>query len=142
MQSAGVWIASWVQSFIAPKERAPEALRILLHSAKSFSINTQWERRQLEITMQSANATMREFQRNMAAIQTRFEQWEASESRQFQNFDDVINGVTLTRDPVTGKEREVAIGPHGTNWINPQATVVNSALSPGTGFYELQNIER
>lgn len=142
MQSVGVWMVTWLQSFIAPRERAPEALRLLLHSAKSFSINPEWERYQLRINGASAEAAMRDFSRNMAEITSRFERWESAESRQFQSFDDVINGITLTRDPVTGQQREVRTGQYSTNWINAQGTVVNSALSPGSSFHRTENINR
>ncbi|MBV9779596.1 MAG: hypothetical protein JOY62_06440 [Acidobacteriaceae bacterium] len=54
----------------------------------------------------------------------------------------MINNITLTRDPETGKEREVRTGQYKRNWINPQGTVVNSALSPGPSFHESQNISR
>ena len=142
MQLAGVWLVTSLESFIAPRDRAPQALRLLLHSAKSFSINPQWERFQLQLNGQSAAAAMRDFETNLAATQSRFEKWEAQETRQFQTFDDVINNTTLTRDPITGKEREIRTGQYSTNWINAQGTVVNSQLSPGSSFHQTPTISR
>jgi hypothetical protein len=59
------------------------------------------------------------------------------------NFNDIINGVALKRDPTTGQEYEVPLGTGGSQWIDPGTNrVVETALSPGAGFNQLETISR
>jgi hypothetical protein len=59
---------------------------------------------------------------------------------QNDSFNDVINGVSLTVDPSTGQQYEVPIGTGGPQWVNGSNVVVESAMSPGAGFNQLQTV--
>jgi hypothetical protein len=64
------------------------------------------------------------------------------QAQENDNFNDVINGVTFTRDSQTGQTREVQTLQGGQKWINGNNVVVSSALSPGPSFHQLQTISR
>jgi hypothetical protein len=61
---------------------------------------------------------------------------------QTDNFNDILNGVTYTRDPTNGAHREVPTGTGGTHWMNGNNVVVESSLSPGPGFHQFENVSR
>jgi hypothetical protein len=70
------------------------------------------------------------------------EEFNAMQRQQNDNFNDVLNGVTFTRDTVTGKEYEVPTGTGGTKWVNGNNAVVESAMQPGPGFNRQQTQSR
>jgi hypothetical protein len=65
-------------------------------------------------------------------------------SRSQQDFDDIINGVTLTRDPVSGGQREVWTTQYDHHWLSPTDKLVDTPTnnSPGINYRELENIKR
>ena len=143
-------IANWsvvaLGSVFAPTDQAMAAVQMLAHSGQSVVMNPQWTQMQhgfenlvARSNMAQAMATIRQTAQ-MNADQQRVIQNMGHEQ---DNFNDIINGVSLTRDPTTGQEREVPLGSGGPQWIDPSRNaVVQSALSPGSGFNQLQTISR
>jgi hypothetical protein len=64
------------------------------------------------------------------------------QQQQNDNFNDVRNGVTFTRDPETGQTCEVQTLQGGHKWTNGRGTVVDSAMSPSPAFRQRQVIGR
>jgi tryptophanase len=143
-------IANWsivaLGSVFAPTDQAMMAVQLLTHSGQSLVLNPQWSQMQrgfenmvARSNMAQAVATIRQTAQ-MNAYQQRVIQNMGHEQ---DNFNDIINGVSLTRDPTTGQEYEVPLGTGGPQWIDPgRSAVVQSALSPGPGFNQLQTISR
>jgi hypothetical protein len=144
------WAATALVSFLAPRDQAPDALRMLLRSGRSFRLNPDWVRQQAAISQQSTQLILEQgrraagaqqqvlvtqAQQAMVAQQQRFERRDAERHRQFMEMDDIINGVQWTTDTVTGQHSEVFAGPNPNYFYNPNAgLVVNSTFSPGDPF--------
>jgi hypothetical protein len=139
------WYVVALGSFIAPVDKAQAAGEMLKHSGESLRFNPEWAKMEQalvdEKTREINNATQasiaygeaqRAHQAKIMGMQT----------QQNENFNDVINGVTFTRDPWTGQTREVQTLQGGQKWINGNNVVVDSALSPGASFHQLQTISR
>ncbi|MGO9256282.1 MAG: hypothetical protein ACLQU1_08275 [Bryobacteraceae bacterium] len=129
------WAVSGLVSLIAPRAQAPQALRMLDHSARSFTLNPEWIARQAALSRQSTALVLKQTQETMAAQQQRFERMDAERHRQSMQMDDIINGVQWTADPATGQHHEAPLGPNPNYFYNPNTGVsVNSALRPGDPF--------
>ncbi|MGD0730287.1 MAG: hypothetical protein ABR956_03420 [Terracidiphilus sp.] len=139
------WYVVALGSFLCPLDQAKTVGEILKHSAESIAMNSEWVRMQqqrvdqatrvlLGVAQATANATQA-----MNAHQQQFNKMMRQEN---DNFNDVLNGVSFTRDAATGREYEVATGAGGTKWVNGNQAVVESAMSPGPGFNQLQTISR
>jgi len=140
MQSNGTWLVSWLYSFIAPQNRAQDALKIALQSLSTITINPQWEYRQLQLNGAAGDAAMAEFRKAMSDIHADYERRSAASQSQFDSMDRAIRGVDLTVDPVDGKQREVGIGTGGAHWINGLGDVINSPDQPGPDSHRLNNV--
>lgn len=135
MPAAGIWMVTYLGSFIAPVKQTGEALQIMLHASSTLTVSDQWEAMQLRLNGAAGNAAYAQFKKNMASEQAHFEQQSAQSQSQAESFDRAMRGVDLTRDPVTGKEREVlSAGPGITHWFNATGQTVNSPTQPGPGF--------
>ena len=140
-------LASWyvvaLGSYICPLDQAKAVGGILRHAADSIHLNPAWVRMQqglvdqaTQVLLGQAHATMRATEQ-MNAHQQQVMRGQQAEN---DNFNDIINGVSFTRDTVTGKEYTAPMGTGGTQWVNGNHTVVESAMQPGPGFNQLQNI--
>lgn len=142
-RQSGIWGALILYSFIAPESQASQAMRLLSHSLGSVQQNPQWLQYQNRLIGQANRDIGREMNQSLEQSHQRMAQLE-QRSRSQQDFDDIINGVTLTRDPVSGEQREVWSGQYEHHWLSPTDKVVNTPTnnSPGINYRELQNIQR
>jgi len=143
-------IANWsvvaLGSVFAPTDQAMAAVQLLTHAGQSLVMNPAWSQMQRGFENLVAQQNMVQA---MATIR-RTAQMNADQQRVIQNmgheqdnFNDIINGVALKRDPTTGQEYEVPLGTGGSQWIDPGTNlVVETALSPGAGFNQLETISR
>jgi hypothetical protein len=133
-------------SVFAPTDRAMNAVQMLVHSAQTEVFNPQWAQMQhgfenlvAKSNMQQALTTIKQ----TAAMNADQQRVIHNMDHEQANFNDIINGVQLTRDPSTGQEYETPLGQGGTQWIDPaRNAVVESGLSPGAGYNQLQTISR
>jgi hypothetical protein len=141
-------------SYVAPDAQVAETRNILEHSEKTFVLSPAWIQKQKQLDEQALvyqrerqQARMRQlseqvaqFEAKMQAMQNQvnqFERGQAQREKQFQAFDNVINGVTPTVDPF-GNEHDVSTGPKSSYWRNPATgETVNSDKSPGPGWQPL-----
>jgi hypothetical protein len=132
-------------SFLAPAAQGQNVGAMLKHAAESLTLNPEWAKMEQQRVNQAtqylngvarANIAYGEAQRAHQAKLMGMQQ------QQNDNFNDVINGVTFTRDPWTGQTREVQTLQGGQKWINGNNVVVDSAMSPGASFHQLQTISR
>jgi hypothetical protein len=141
MQSSGVWLATWLYSFITPEDQAPEAMKTILHSLGTFEISQQWEAQQLRLNGSAGEAAYTTFKQTMAQEHERFTRQSAQFQNQVDGFTRALRGVDLTTDTVDGTQREVWTGTGGTHWMSPLGDVVNSPTSPGAGYHELKTVQ-
>ncbi len=143
-------LANWslvaLASVFAPSDQAMAAVQLLVHSGASMAMNPAWSEMQnrfnnmaTQMNMANAMATIRETARTNAYEQRVI----ANMGHEQENFNDIINGVSLKRDPTSGQEYEVPLGTGGPQWIDPSRNVsAESAFSPGPGFNRLENASR
>ncbi len=141
----GQWYVVALGSCLAPADQGKEAVAMLQHASESIAFNPDWlamqevfTRAQTQRNLSSALATIRATEAQNARAQQMMRNME----QQSDTMNDIINGVTLTRDPQSGVEREVQTGVGGPKWIDGKNNVVDSALSPGPAFHQLQTIPR
>lgn len=145
-QSIANWQVVALGSVLAPADQAMAAVQMLVHSGQSLTMNPAWSQMQNQIdsmvaksNMGRALATIRETARENAYEQRVIANMDHDQA----NMNDIINGVSLQRDPHTEKEYEIPLGNGGPTWIDPASNVaVQSALSPGAAFTQLQTIGR
>ena len=139
MQSSGVWLVSWLYSFIAPQAQAADALKITLHSLSTLEIDPQWEYHQLMLNGGAAAGAMDDFHKGMDQIHQDYERRTAASQSQFDQIDRAIRGVDLTTDPVDGKQREVWTGTGAPHWINGLSQITDSVSQPSPDAHRLNN---
>ena len=140
MQSSGVWMVSWLYSFIAPQAQAADALRTILHALSTLDINPQWEHGQLMMNGNAGEQAMTDFRNTMAQIHLDYERRFAASQSQFEAMDRAIRGVDLTSDPVDGKQREVWTGSGAPHWINSLGQIADSVTQPGPNYRQLNTL--
>jgi hypothetical protein len=139
------WYVVALGSFLSPLDQAKAVGEVLKHSAESIVLNPQWIRMQKQRVDQATAVLLGVAQataKATKAMNAHQEEFNAMQRQQNDNFNDVLNGVTFTRDTVTGKEYEVPTGTGGTKWVNGNNAVVESAMQPGPGFNRQQTQSR
>jgi hypothetical protein len=142
----GNWSVVSLGSVFAPTGQAMDTVKMLVHAAQSERFNPQWAQMQhgfenlvAQSNMQHALATIKQ----TAAMNADQQRVIHNMDHEQANFNDIINGVQVTRDPATGQEYETPLGQGGPQWIDPaRNAVVESGLSPGAGYNQLQTISR
>jgi hypothetical protein len=142
----GNWSVVSLGSVFAPTDRAMDAVKMLVHSAQTEVFNPQWAQMQHGFENMVARSNMAQAMatiRQTAAMNADQQRVIHNMDHEQPNFNDIINGVQLTRDPATGQEYETPLGQGGPQWIDPSRNgVVESGLSPGAGYGQLQTISR
>jgi hypothetical protein len=137
------WTVAALGSMIAPAEQAEAALAILQHSGGSLAINPAWMQMQTQLNDQAIRQINASTQATIAATNAADAHQRAMISGlQNDSFNDVINGVSLKVDPSTGQRYEAPLGTGSPQWVNGNNVVVESAMSPGPGFTQLQTVVR
>jgi hypothetical protein len=135
------WLIVALASVIAPATQGTAASAMLQHAGASLAMNPAWLQMQNGLNNQAIAAINANTQATIAATQ----QENAREQGMISalnndSFNDVINGVSQMSDPSTGQNYEVPIGNGSPQWINGSNQVVESGLTPGTGFTQLQTV--
>lgn len=139
------WYVVALGSFLAPVDKSQAAGEMLKHSGESLRLNLEWAKMEQQLVDQETDRINNATRASMAmGAAQRDHQAKIMGMQQQQNdsFNDVINGVTFTRDPQTGQTREVQTLQGGPKWVNGRGTVVDSAMSPGPAFHQLEVISR
>jgi hypothetical protein len=150
-----LWGATAIASFLAPREQASLAERILRHMAESFRVDSQWleyqkrmdaegleyQRMRQRQRLQELQSQVRQFEAKMRALQSQvnvFERRQAQSAAQVESFTNAVIGVTPTTDPLTGENRTVWTGPKTNYWANGLGQVVNATNAPAPGWRQLE----
>jgi hypothetical protein len=138
------WYVVQLASFLAPAAQADAAGAMLKHSGESIAYNPEWVKQQNEWVKQ-ATELLHEIAigilKQGEADRSRFRNQMDAMLKESDYAQDVISGVTYTRDPFTGQTRNVYTGSGATKWTNVHGTVVDSMLSPGPGFQQMTQLQ-
>jgi hypothetical protein len=139
--ASNLWKVSMLASFFAPPDQVPVARSIILRGSESVKLNPQWVEYQNKMDAEGLQYQRARQQQRMADLQQQVRQFEArlkAQQAQFQQFDNVIVGITPTINPLTGQSLEVWTGPKTQYWQNGNGQVVNSDRAPAAGWTQLQ----
>lgn len=150
-QGYGFWIATPVSILCAP-DRCAQAQSMTQHMIDSWQKNPQWveyQNRLTQVGLQQIRASFGQFMQQMQQIHEQFTQslnqqvssyysHMHAEEKQFSSFADVINNETNVTDPNTGTQFKVFSGPHHNYYENGLGVKINSDISPGPDFHQLQ----
>jgi hypothetical protein len=64
----------------------------------------------------------------------------AGASAQVSSWGNILTGLTNVVDPVTGTQFQVFSGPKSNYYINGVGDKINSNLSPGASFHQMENV--
>jgi len=145
------WSVPTLASFISSPDRVPEARAVLLHSAQTLKMSPQWQKQQKQLDDFAIQYQHARQQRCPKAMTVQMRQFEAQmetmrkqvalfEQRQIASdgTSQALRGVTPTIDPFACQAREVWIGTKRTYWTNSTGAVVNTDLSPGGGWHQIE----
>jgi hypothetical protein len=135
------WYVVALASYLAPVAQARTAGELLKHVADSIVLNPEWVAKQKQLVALATRINYGTAAANVQAtneMNARQEQWKKMMRGETANFNDILNGLTFTRDPTTGVEREVPTGPGGQKWIDNQNNVASGAMQPGPAYHPLE----
>jgi hypothetical protein len=153
--SSNLWRVKALISYIAPADQVPQVRSIIMHLSETFQVNPKWLEYQKQMDDQGLQYQVQRQQQRRAALAQQVQQFEAkmqgmrnqvnaferhqaAQAAQVESWGNTLTGLTPTVDPLSNETRLVWTGPNNGYWINGQGTVVNSNVSPGAGFHELQ----
>lgn len=150
-QGYGFWIATPISILCAP-DRCAQAQAMTQHMIDSWQKNPQWIERQNQLAqlgfqhiregfaqfMDQMRQINRQFQQSLNQQQASFNAYKHGEEQQFSSWADTINGETNVTDPETGTQFKVFTGPQHNYYENGLGVKINSDVSPGLDFHQLQ----
>jgi len=149
-QGYSYWVAMPISILCAP-ERCQQARAMTQHMIDSWEKNPQWVQYQNQLTqvgLQQIRASFGQFMQQMQQFHQQFTQSmnqqvagyyarQNAQAHQVSSWCDNINGLTNVSDPKTGSKFQVFSGPKSNYYTNGLGVKVNSNVSPGPDFYQL-----
>jgi hypothetical protein len=133
------WLVVTLASLIAPAAQGTEAGAMLQHVGGSLAMNPAWTQMQNNLNNQAIQQINASTQATIAATNAENAREQGMISAlNNDSFNDVINGVQSTTD-ASGQKYITPLGTGGTQWVNGNNQVVESGLSPGAGFSQLNS---
>jgi hypothetical protein len=152
----GLWQVDPLISFIATPESVPLAESMIQHMIDSWEENPQWEDYQKEITQYGLEQIRAGFSQFIQQMQAYHQQREAAMNQQVAGFQaqqnaqaqqvsgwgQALTGVTTVSDSTTGTKFQIFSGPKANYYTNGNGVTINSNLSPGPGFHQVNPVSR
>ena len=110
-----IWAMILLQGFIAPKNQADEAEKILTHVANSMVFSQAWIQKQNSLSQQAAEAINRRMQDTFRQERT-FIQNLNSEDESFESVDELVSGFSTYHDAATGNNYSLS-NTNPNKWI-------------------------
>ncbi len=110
MQGTGTWQVSDLYGFLATREAAPRAARILGHVVASVRLNPEWVRMQQGVTANVSDIVSQTSRAVSKIIQDTYETTQAARDDVARKWSNTTLGLTDLRDPETGETWRVAAG--------------------------------
>lgn len=149
------WTVDPVISTLATPEGLPLAQKMIQHMVESWEKNPQWadyQNRVTQLGLQQIQAGFRQFMQQMqsyheqrtAAMNQQVASYQSrqnAQARQVSNWGDILTGVQKVSDPQTGREFQVFSGPKANYYTNGTGVTINSNLSPGADFHQVNPVQ-
>jgi hypothetical protein len=128
-----------------------QAYAMTQHMIDSWEKNPQWVQYQNQLTQAGLQQIrnnfaqfmqqMREYDQARSAAMNqqvaRYEARQEAQAQQVSNWGDMLTGLVNVSDPKTGSEFKIFSGPKSNYYINGLGVKVNSNISPGPDFHQL-----
>ena len=148
---AGFWVADPLISVLTTKQDERASYAIAQHMLDSWRKNPQWVAYQNRLTQMGLaqiqsnfQSFLRQSQEQMAAFRSSmnaqvngFESRMSSQAAQVNSFDQNLVGIQDMSDPMTGESLQVFSGPHSNYYRNGLGQEINSDITPGPGFHQI-----
>jgi hypothetical protein len=150
-QNYAYWTAEPVSVLCSP-DRCAQAYEMAQHMMDSWEKNPQWAQKQEQLTqigLQQIRVAFGQFMQQMQQFHQQFTQSlnqqvsgyyarQNAQAKQVSQWCDNINGLTNVTDPKTGAQFQVFTGPKPNYYQNGLGVKVNSVISPGPDFTQLE----
>lgn len=144
------WVAMPI-SVLSTPDRLQQAYAITQHMIDSWEKNPRWVQHQNQLTevgLQQIRNNFAQFMQQMreydqarsAAMNQQVAHYEArqdAQAQQVSNWGDILTGLVNVSDPKTGSEFKIFSGPKSNYYVNGLGVKVNSNISPGPDFHQL-----
>lgn len=150
----GLWVVDPVLSVIATPASAPLAYSMVQRMIDSWQKSPQWEAYQQRMTqmgLAQIQAGFNQFMRQMQAYHqartaamnqqvAHFEAQQNAQAQQVSGWGETLTGLVDLSDPATGNRFQVFSGPKANYYSNGKGVTINSNLSPGLGFHQVNQV--
>jgi hypothetical protein len=147
----GFWVVDPLISVLTTPSDAPIAYGVAQRMLDTWQKNPKWAVYQNHLTQVGLTQIMTQYheflnqmqaydQQRRAAMDSQvagFESRMASQAQQVTDFGETLTGIQDATDPLTGEKLQVWTGPQSNYYRNGQGVVINSAVAPGPGFYQI-----
>jgi hypothetical protein len=139
-------------SILCVPDHCAQAREMTQHMIDSWEKNPQWVQYQNQLTQAGLQRIRENFGQFMQQMQQFHQQFTQSmnqqlagyyarqnaQAKQVSGWCDTINGLTNVTDPKTGNQFQVFTGPKSNYYENGLGVKVNSNVSPGPDFHQLE----
>jgi hypothetical protein len=151
--ASGLWQVD-VLSLIAAPDVTPLAQSMIQHMIESWQESPQWKQYQDQMTqmgLDQIRVGFGQFLRQMQAYHQQretamnqqvahFESQQHAQAQQVSGWGETLTGLTNLRDTTTGQQFQVFSGPKSNYYTNGNGVTINSNLSPGAGFHQVEQV--
>jgi hypothetical protein len=152
--SAKFWNVDPIISIIATPDAASLAQSMTQHMIDSWQENPTWDEHQKQMTQMGLNQIRANFGQFMQQMQAFHQQLEAAMNQQVAHYEsqqhaqaqqvsgwgEALTGLTTVRDSTTGTEFQIFSGPKANYYTNGNGVTINSNLSPGPDFHQVNEV--
>jgi hypothetical protein len=137
----GIWNVEYLYGFLATKDKAAQANKILGHIVNSSQLNPEWLRMQQGITANVSAITARTNQEISEIISSSYWQQQQTYDELSRRRSNANLGVQDVVDPTTGQEYKVESGSN-YYWVDQRGTIVgtDTYVRPSIDFRELTQL--
>jgi len=150
----GLWQVDPILSMIATPAATPLARSMMQHMIDSWQVNPDWETYQKKMTKMGEDQIRAGFQQFLQQMQAyhqqrasgmnqqvaHFEAQQHGQAQQVSGWGQTLTGLTTVVDGNTGTPFQVFSGPKANYYSNGKGVTINSNLSPGAGFHQLNEV--
>jgi len=150
----GLWQVDPLLSLIATPEATPLAQSMTQRMIDSWQVNPQWEQYQQQMTQMGLNQIRAGFGQFLKQMQAYHQQRQAAMNQQVAHYESqqhaqaqqvsgwgkTLTGLTTVSDSTTGTQFQVFSGPKANYYTNGNGVTINSNLSPGSSFHQVNPV--
>lgn len=151
---ANLWNVDPIISIITTPEAGSLAQSMTQHMIGSWQENPKWDEYQKQMTQMGLNQIRASFGQFMQQMQVFHKQREAAMNQQVAHYEsqqqgqaqqvsgwgESLTGLTTVRDSATGTEFQIFSGPKANYYTNGNGVTINSNLSPGADFHQIDEV--